>query len=453
MIKKILRDREFVDATLKIAIPVTIQSLIASSLNTLDTFMITKLGTEAIAGVGLANQVFFFFSFFLFGLNTGSSILFSQYYGKSDFKSVRKTMITSLKFSFLIGLIFNAAALLFPHKIISLFIDSDPVVIDAGARYLTWVSSSYIVTAFSFACGVAMRSTGNPRTPLMASIISFFANAFFNYCFIFGKFGMPELGVVGAAVGTIIARYLELAVYAYVIVKYRGPVYFKIKDLFKRDFEFLKKFSFIVIPVILEEILWSFAQVLYNYFYAKTGVDSTAAIQVASAVSNMLYIFARGLSAATTVLVGVKIGEGNYDRAQDMATKSIQTALIMGTFLGAVLIIARKYLLMVFPDLTPEVREITMMTLVAMGFFYPVRTFNSIAVVGVVRGGGDIKYSLLTETSTAYLIGVPMAYLGAVFFKLPLHYVFIMISLEEIAKMIIIYPRTRKKRWIRNITT
>lgn len=452
MIKKIIQDKEFVNSTLRIAIPVTLQSLIAASLNTLDTFMITKLGTEVIAGVGLANQVFFFFSFFLFGLNTGSSILFSQFFGKSDFKSVKKTMIVSLKYSLVIGLLFHIAAFTFPTQIISLFISSDPLVIDAGAKYLTWVSSSYIVTAFSFAFGVAMRSTGNPRTPLIVSIISFFANAFFNYCFIFGKFGMPALGVVGAAVGTIIARYLEIAVYIYVIVKYRGPLYFKLEEFFKTDFTFFKKFSIIVIPVIIEEIFWSFAQVLYNYFYAKTGVDSAAAIQVASAVSSMIYIFSRGLSAATTVLVGVKIGEGDNDRAQDMATKSIVTSLLLGTFLGLVLIVFRKYLLMLFPDLTPEVRAITMASLFVMGLFYPVKTFNSTAVVGVVRGGGDIKFSLLSETLCAYLVGVPMAYLGAVVLKLPLYAVIAMISLEEIVKMIVVFPRTRKKRWIRNVT-
>lgn len=450
MLKKILRDKEFVNATLQIAIPVTIQSLIASSLNTLDTFMITKLGTAAIAGVGLANQVFFFFSFFLFGLNTGSAILFSQFNGREDYKSVRKTMILSLKYSFVIALIFNICALTFPHQIIALFIADDPMVIEAGVIYLRAVSSSYIVTALSFAFGVAMRSTGNPRTPLMASIISFFANAFFNYCFIFGKFGMPELGVLGAAVGTIIARFIELGVYIFVVVKYKGPLYFKIRDFFKTDFKFFKNFSLIVIPVILEEILWSFAQVLYNFFYAKTGVDSTAAVQVAFAVSNMLYIFARGLSSATAVVVGTKIGEGDLDRAQDMADKSIIASLYLGAFLGIILILARKYLLLLF-DLTPEVRQIAMEALVVMGIFYPIKTANSTIVVGVVRGGGDIKYSLVAETSTAYLIGVPMAYLGAIVLGWPLYGVMVLISLEEVAKLLVTLPRTRNKKWIRRL--
>ena len=450
MLKKILRDKEFVNATLQIAIPVTIQSLIASSLNTLDTFMITKLGTAAIAGVGLANQVFFFFSFFLFGLNTGSAILFSQFNGREDYKSVRKTMIISLKYSFVIALIFNICALTFPHQIIALFIADDPMVIEAGVIYLRAVSASYIVTSLSFAFGVAMRSTGNPRTPLMASIISFFANAFFNYCFIFGKFGMPELGVLGAAVGTIIARFIELGVYIFVVVKYKGPLYFKIRDFFKTDFTFFKSFSLIVIPVILEEILWSFAQVLYNFFYAKTGVDSTAAVQVAFAVSNMLYIFARGLSSATAVVVGTKIGEGDLNRAQDMADKSIIASLYLGAFLGIILILTRKYLLLLF-DLTPEVRQIAMEALVVMGIFYPIKTANSTIVVGVVRGGGDIKYSLVAETSTAYLIGVPMAYLGAIVLGWPLYGVMVLISLEEIAKLAITLPRTRKQKWIRRL--
>lgn len=171
---------------------------------------------------------------------------------------------------------------------------------------------------------------------------------------------------------------------------------------------------------------------------------------MAFAVSNMLYIFARGLSSATAVVVGTKIGEGDLNRAQDMADKSIIASIYLGAFLGIILILTRKYLLLLF-DLTPEVRQIAMEALVVMGIFYPIKTANSTIVVGVVRGGGDIKYSLVAETSTAYLIGVPMAYLGAIVLGWPLYGVMVLISLEEIAKLAITLPRTRKQKWIRRL--
>lgn len=448
MWKKILKDREFTKALTKIAIPVMLQSLIMTGLNTLDTFMITKLGTHSIAGVGLANQVFFFYTFILFGINTGASILLAQSFGADDFVRVRKTMGYALKFSFLVSVIFQIMAYFIPEVLIGLF-TKDLDVIKAGAEYMRVVSFSYIVTGLSFALGIAMRSTGNPRSPFVASFISFFVNGFFNYCFIFGKFGFPKMGVSGAAVGTILARITEFVVLIYVIKKFRGPLYDKVSVILKPDNKFRKEFIVVVTPVLIEESLWSLGQVVYSGIYAKIGVDAMAAIQVAQAISNMLYVIARGVSSAAAVVIGIEIGKKKLERAHDMALKSLTIGASCGALLGLVLIFIPHLLLMLFPDLTPEVREAARFALMAFGGTYFIRMYNSVLIVGVFRGGGDVKYSMTLELICSWLIGIPCAAIGVIFFNAPLWAAILLTSADELAKMTVGTPRVLKKKWIK----
>lgn len=447
---KIIKDKEFTSSLTKIAVPVMLQSLITSSLNTLDTFMITKLGTNSIAGVGLANQVFFFYSFILFGINTGASIMLAQFFGANETDRVKKTLGYALKFSIAVSIVFNILAYFVPEYLISLFTD-DLGVIAEGAKYMKVVSLSYIVTGMSFAIGIAMRSTGNARSPFIASFISFFVNAFFNYCFIFGKFGFPALGVKGAAVGTIFARFTECFVLIYVIRKYKGPLYANVEDLFSIDKDFRKYFVRVVAPVTVEETLWSLAQVVYGAIYAKIGVEATAAIQVAQAISNMLYVIARGVSSASAVILGIKIGENKLDRAHDMALKSLTVGFTAGVILGSVLIFIPHILLKVFPDLTPGVRESARLALMAFGATYPFRMYNSVSIVGVFRGGGDVKYSMLLELFCSWCVGIPFAAIGVVFFEVPLWGALLLSSTDEVVKLAIGTPRILKKKWIKRL--
>ena len=175
----VMEEKSFNQQVLSIAIPVALQNLIVSMLNTLDTMMISSLGDAAIAGVGLANQLFFVFTFICFGINTGSSVIISQYWGKRDRRNVQRVNSLALILSIVLASVFTLVGFAFPRQLISLMIQ-DPTVVEAGATYLGVAIFSYIVTAISFSLASTLRSTGNPRTPLVASIISFFANALFN---------------------------------------------------------------------------------------------------------------------------------------------------------------------------------------------------------------------------------------------------------------------------------
>ena len=213
----------FYKTMLAIAIPVALQNLITSSINTIDTLMISSLGDVAVAGVGIANQFFFFYFMICFGLVTGAAILIAQYWGRRNWEEVRTITQLTVVIATIIGILFTIIALIFPKQIIGLIIQ-DPNVIEEGAIYLRVVSLSYIPSAISFVYSMTFRTTGNPKTPLFATIVSVFFNVFFNYVFIFGVWGFPRLGIAGAAIGTIIARFAELSTRDFSSRRYNGPL-------------------------------------------------------------------------------------------------------------------------------------------------------------------------------------------------------------------------------------
>lgn len=447
---KFLKDKKFLKSMFSIAIPVAIQNLITSSLNMVDTVMISSLGKSAIAAVGLANQVFFFYIVVSFGINSGSSIFIAQYWGKRDKKNIKKVLGLAITLSGLLGLIFTILAFFFPEFLMGLLIQ-DPDVILIGSKYLKVVSLSYIVTAISFAYSVALRTTGKANIPVFVSIVSVLTNVFFNYALIFGKFGFPQMGVVGAAWGTVIARFLELGVTILFVYMGRGVLAASFKELFSYDKSFFRRYIITTWPVILNEAFWSLGQVMYSIAYAKMGEEATAAVQVATTVQNMFLVVVKGLANACTIMVGAKIGAGEEEEAYDYAIQFLLIATLFGVFLGLTQSLTPRLTLMLFSDLDPGVYEASRKILIILGFTFIVRMFNSTAIVGVLRGGGDTAFSMKLELVSVWLIGVPIAFIGVLVFKLPVYIIVGLVSLEELVKASIAYPRIKSKKWIRNV--
>ncbi|EHR37458.1 MATE family efflux transporter [Facklamia languida] len=441
---------DFYKEMLAIAIPIALQNLIVSSLNTLDTMMISTLGASTIAGVGLANQVFFFFMMICFGTGTGSSVMISQYYGRRDYENMRRVNALSAIICMVTGAVFTLLAFTMPERLIRLLID-DPIVINEGAKYLRVVCWSYILTGFSFACGISQRSTGNPRAPLVGSIIGFICNAFFNYAFIFGKFGMPELGVVGAAVGTIIARFAESGIILYSMTRYSSPLRGPIRDMMNFGNGFITKFMKVTFPVIVNETLWGLGQVLYSVAYAKVGTDATAAVQIVVAIQNLAFVLIRGLSNSCTIIIGKTIGQGLLQMVYPYAIRFLKLGTLFSVAIGLFMCLTPDLTLSLFGSLSPEVRLLCEILLVYMGILFMFKAFNSVLVVGVLRGGGDTTFSLFLETGSVWLVGVPLAFIGAVVFQLPIQWVVVLAGMEEVVKLFIGVYRVYSRKWIHEI--
>ncbi|MGF3066224.1 MATE family efflux transporter [Facklamia sp. P12945] len=446
-----MNNQDFYRKMLAIAIPISLQSLIVSFLNTLDTMMISSLGPESIAGVGLANQVFFFFTMICFGTATGASVMIAQYHGRGDLAKLQKVNAFSCLITFVVACLFTLLAWLIPERILGLMID-DPAVIAEGSKYLRVVAWSYALTGVSFVNSVALRSTGNPRSPLTAAIVGFVFNAFFNYAFIFGKFGFPELGVVGAAVGTIIARLMELLVIFYTVSRYDCPLNGSIKEMFNFKGDFIQNFLRITFPVIVNETFWGLGQVLYSVAYAMVGTKETAAIQVVFAIQNLAFVLIRGLSNACTIMLGNTIGRGVMDVVYPHAIRFLKMGGVIALFVGLFLSVTPSISLQLFPNLTPEVYELCKTLLNYMGFIFILKAINSILIVGVLRGGGDTKYSLFLEMGSVWLVGVPLAFLGAAVLNFSIQWVVMLAATEEITKLVIGLFRVKSKKWIHQIS-
>ncbi len=448
---ELLKDKMFMKSMLAIAVPVALQNLISSSLNMIDTLMISSLGQASIAAVGLANQVFFLYILITFGINSGSSIFISQFWGKEDIKGIKKVMGLSITLSFIAGTIFTIAAFFFPSQILGLFI-KEQEVIQLGSKYLRIVSLSYTITAISFAFSIALRTTGRPGVPLKVSIISFGTNTVLNYLLIFGKFGFPELGVAGAAIGTLSARIIEIVLILYSIYGTKSILAANIKELMSWHKDFLIKYLGTIYPVVLTEGFWALGQVLYAAAYARIGEEATAAVQLTNTIQNIFFVIVRGLANACGVMVGSKVGAGDEETAFNYAIRFIILSTLSGLILGIVMALTPDLLLKLFRNLDPNLYNTSRSLLIVMGLTFVIRVYNTIAIVGVLRSGGDTKIAMKIDLSTVWLIGVPLAFIGALILKWPIYLVVLLVTLEEVVKALLGLPIIKSKKWIKNLT-
>lgn len=450
MIKHFFKDKSFYKAMIAIALPIALQNLIASSVNMLDTLMITSLGKESLAAVGLANQIFFFYSVTMFGISTGSSIFIAQFWGKEDSKNIRRILGLALFIGTGLGIVFTLAALFVPEHIMRIF-SKDPEVIRLGVEYLKVVAFSYIITGISFSYEIASRSVGQAKMPMVVSFISFMTNALFNYLLIFGKFGFPKLGIRGAAYGTIIARAVEFGLIMYFVYSEHGPLAGSIKEMTDWNSAFVKKYFKTAYPVILNEAMWSLGTVMYSIAYAKIGTVAAASVQILSTVENIFMVMVFGVANSCTVMIGNKIGAGEEEVAIEYANRYLIISIILGLTLGAALFFSSDFIIGIFGNLTPEMHSTSKKLLTVLSAVLFVKSFNASMIVGVFRGGGDTKFSMILEMSAVWLVGVPLAFLGALVFKFPVYYVTAMVYMEEVLKAIIGIPRVISKKWVTNL--
>lgn len=443
-------DREFLSNMLKIALPIMIQNLVTSSLNMADTIMVGKLGEVEIAAVGIANQYFFFFTMILFGLCGGCSVFISQYWGKKDFTNIKRMLGLGLVSVLLVSIVFMAAGFINPGKIISLF-NKDATVIDLGGKYLFIVLFSYIFTAVTFIYSYSLRSIGNTVTPLIVNIAALLCNVFFNYILIFGKMGAPALGVEGAAIATLISRVVEAIILVFLVYKDKGVFAANLSELKDLNTIFFKKSYKIILPVLLNDVFWAMASLIYSVVYGRMGTGATAAVQICNTVSNMFMVVTFGMASASAIMVGNSIGEGKEDQTIDYAKKFMKISLFLSIILGLSLALTSPFILELF-NVSNEVRKSTLIMLYIISFIFIIRFLGMVIIVGILRGAGDARSALIIEGFTMWFIGVPLTIMGAFLFKLPVHLVYAMAILEEIAKFILGLMRLKSRKWINNIT-
>ncbi len=443
-------NKKFYKLLISLCIPIIVQQLISTSVNIIDTVMISSLGEAPVASIGVANQYFFLFNMALSGIVGGSGVFISQFYGKNDISNIKKTTSFTALLSVGLSIIFVFIATIFTTNIINIF-SKDPEVVRLCKEYFNIIVFCYPLIAISTVFSMGSRSVRNPKLGMICSSIALVVNIVLNYCLIFGKFGFPTLGVKGAALATVIARMVEFALiisYVYFIKK-DYVLKFTWKNFKLIDKDFVNTFISKSLPIFINDTIWAIGTILYSVAYSKAGTSAIAASQIATSTGNFFIITSVCVGIGASIMLGNELGADRIDTAITYAKKFSILVVIVGLICGGLLILNIPMLLKMFSvssDLAPDMTKIFFI----MGVMLALKAFNTLIVIGILRSGGDTKYSLYLELGCMWIASIPLTFIAAIK-GAPIYIIVLLSYSEEIAKFIFGVPRVLSKKWANNI--
>ena len=447
--------KELYKKVFTIGIPVSIENMIYSLMNFIDVFMVGKenvvlgLGTAAVAGLGFANQVFMIFIVSLFGLNSGGGILAAQYYGKKDYKNLKKCLGITITVGLLFSFLFFLMGLFIPEKIIGIF-TSDPKVLKLGANYFRIIALIYPLIGLGYSFNMQLRAIGKNQYSLYSTIIGLCINLVGNYLFINGNLGFPAMGVVGAAIATVIARIVSVFYLIYIIYKNKLPMAGNFQELFKLSWSFIAKALKISLPVFGHEIMWVTGVSMYVIIYGRIGTQATAAIQVVKSISNLVFTLVFGLSSGTAAIIGQEIGAGNEENAYKYAVELLKISLVIGTAV-ALFVYAICPVVLILMKVDSAIYPLARQIVFSEGILIIIKTTGTLFIVGVLRAGGDTLWTMFADLIPLWTFAIPLTYIAGLKFGLPVALVYLCSGSDELLKMPFCIQRLKSRKWINNL--
>lgn len=428
-----------------------IQNLISTLVNSADTIMLGYVSQTAMAASSLANQYTFVLFCFYYGLSAGTSVLCAQYWGKGDKQTVERILGLASRVVILISLIFFSISFFFPGAIMRLF-TSSPETIHEGIRYLRVLSFSFIFMGFAQIFVSALRSVGKVVFPSVIYVVSLLVNVLLNATFIFGLFGLPKLGVIGVALGTVSARVVE-AVMCIVYSAVSRDVKIKLENLFRPSGVLFRDFIKISAPAVINDLVWGLAASTFTAILGHIGDDMVAANAVAVMVVNMGAIVCRGFANATTIIVSQTLGENRMEDAKVYAGRMLRLTFVVSLLGCGVILAIRPLMLRFYSDkLTPTALSYLGILMIMTTWRLVGEAVNTCLICGCFRGGGDSKFGMILDTIFMWGVAVPLMAVAAYVLKLPPIWVYFVMTLDELEKMPFIFIHYFKHKWMKNIT-
>lgn len=442
--------KQFYKMVFALVFPMALQNLINVGVTSADVIMLGKVGETALSASSLAGQVYFILNLIYFGLTSGAAVITAQYWGKGDIRTIEKVLGMSMRVAVLSGAVFTVAALAAPEFLMEL-LTTDEAIIKEGIGYLRVIACSYIISGITLVYLNILRSVERVVISTVVYSISLLTNVVMNAIFIFGLLGIPAMGVKGAALGTVIARVVELVIAVFYSRKKDTIIRLRVKDLFVKDAVLSKDFRTYAMPVLLNEMAWGCGMATITAIMGHLGSAAVAANSVAQVSRQLSMVVAFGVSGATAIVIGKTIGEGRTELAELYAKRFVRLAFWLGLAGGAVILcvspVARHFL-----TLTDQAREYLKYMMYIMSYFVVAQSITCTLVVGVFRAGGDTKYGMILEISTLWGGAIVMGLLAGFVFHLPVPLVYVFVASDELLKLPFAYRRYRQKKWLKNIT-
>ncbi|MBO5400237.1 MAG: MATE family efflux transporter [Spirochaetaceae bacterium] len=429
-----------------IALPISIQSLLQSSLGMIDQIMIGQLGETAVASVNLGTRLMFIMVYSLSGISAVSSIYTSQYEGAGTKEKHSAVMKITILEGLLCVLPFLIAGLFFPQQIVRIF-SEDNTVIQKGANYLFITAFGFIPKLFSISISAILRCTGKAKITLITGLSSVAINTVLNLIFIFGFGPIKAHGVEGAAIATVIAIFIEATINIIYLEKTKHPSRLSLAIKAKADKGFYKKFAITTLPAIGNECFWALGDAIYSGIYGHMSTVSLAAITLTFPIQGMSVGFFSGLSAAAGVIIGNNLGAKKTKEAYTLAWDFFKLCIIGCGIIG-ILIVLFGSVYLKFYNVTDEVKLYTKSLLAIFACYLWVKVSNMVMLGGVLRSGGKTRYTLILDLIGTWGIGIPLGFLCAFVFKWNILMVYTAINIEEVIRLTLGLIKVKSKDWI-----
>jgi putative MATE family efflux protein len=450
MFKVLDKGKAFYRALFRLAMPVMLQNLLNSSLVMVGTFMLGRLGETEIAAATLANTPFFVVQLIIFGFQSGSSVLFSQYWGKRDLKAINRILGIGVYACAGITFVFSLVCFLFAPNIMAV-INRDPEIIRLAAQFMRITSFSYVLTAISVVYISAQRSIGNSKLGLMILTNTMVIDTILCYVLIFGKLGLPAMGVRGAAYAVLTARIIEFIItmgYAFFI---QGRLKLDIPHLVRPGKVFVKDFIKYSGPVVLNEAVWGLGFTLYSVIYSLMDKSYLAAYTIAGNIEKILSSAFFGFAIAAGIIIGQLIGAGKEKEARETGKTFNVLSAIIGLFLSGMFMLLAPVIVSRF-NLPPATMAVVKSFTIVMSMIIPLRCNWVVNAIGTLRAGGDTKFVFLLDTVFMWMLCLPLAAVFGLWLKLPVIWVILMPALEDACKWLFGLIRFCRGKWINNVT-
>ena len=455
--KTLIGNRAFYSMVLAIVVPIIVQNAITNFVNLLDNVMVGRIGTDEMTGVSIVNQLLFVFNLCVFGGVSGAGIFSAQYHGAGDHEGVRHCfrfkIYLCLALAGIAIVLFSCAS----EPLIQLYLNEEnadtriAVTLGHGQDYLYVMLFGLVPFALSQAYASTLRETGETALPMRAGILAVLVNLTLNYLLIYGSFGFPKMGVKGAALATIISRYVELFYIAFATYRKREKFQF-IKGAFRSfrvPMKLVKQIAVKGSPLLVNEALWSLGIAMIARCYSLRGLDVVSALNISNTVSNLFNTVYLSMGSATAIIIGQELGADEVERAKDHVWKLMAFSLGCCVMMGTLLCIASPFVPLIY-NTESQIRHLATLFMIANAVHSPLGGFANISYF-TLRSGGKTLITFLFDSVFTWVISYPTAWLLVTFTGLPIVWVILLVQFMDLIKCILGFILLKKGVWIHNM--
>ncbi|MBQ3010548.1 MAG: MATE family efflux transporter, partial [Oscillospiraceae bacterium] len=429
-----LGSRELYGKTIRLALPISAQSLVAVGMNMVDTVMLAKMGDAQISASSLAGQYVTLFLVCAMGLGMGASVLTNRYWGMGDSDSLKKAVTVMLRWELLVTVVFTVVGLLFPRGIMRVF-SSDEEILRYGTQYLRWLLPAYFCMAYAQGCTIVLRSAGKLLIPLVGSVLALGVNVGLNWLLIHGNLGAPRMEIAGAALATTAAWMVQLLFICGYFFFAEQKIGYRLSDLKTPCGTIQKEYFRISLPVLVSDGLLGLGSSAVSMVMGQMGQTFAAANSVTMVVQQLSTVLHHGTAGAAGVITGHTMGEGDFERAQQQGYFFVLTGAVIGLLAAAGIMLLRRPVIAYY-DVTMEAKEIAWQLLNALLVVVVFQSVNGVLTKGVLRAGGDTRFLMMADVLFLWAASIPLGVMAAFVWKMPAVVVFELLKVDQIIKCI-----------------